>query len=151
LSSEDSDRWIKVKQYHDKVIYALWSLVKIVNATSNSSIPVTLFVKGTIICGDVMSLKQFHEDFGITIPDGLDDSNKEVRDAMKSIIDGIISLPAIDENNELNFDYVCLRNATFWLPGQSESIAISIPAWIGKLDSVDGFFLGQIPNRMNKG
>jgi hypothetical protein len=47
----------------------------------------------------------------------------------------------MDENSNFNFDYFCIKDAKIHRPGFER---ITIPFWIGKLESVDGFFIGTL-------
>jgi hypothetical protein len=54
------------------------------------------------------------------------------------------------QNGNPALDYVCLEDANIILSSNSKcnsntpAATISIPFWIGKLESVDGFFIGEI-------
>ena len=60
-----------------------------------------------------------------------------IRDAMQ-ILENV---KIMDENSNFNFDYFCVKDAKILRPGFER---ITIPFWIGKLESVDGFFIGTL-------
>lgn len=131
----------KITEYYNKNILVLEALVKIVNNNPTSKLPVTLNIKGMMVTGNLMSLQEFHKVFGGTILDDLRTDDIDLRDAMRAIVQSFIDVPAI-ENGKLAFNYVCIQDAKFFL--SETKIIENIPAWIGKIECVDGFFLGTM-------
>lgn len=133
----------KILQRYKNVIIGLESLVRIVTiGTKKSSISVTINVHGMLISGELVSIQNFHEDMKSLLLDNLDQKNdaaifEPIRDAMQILE----NLTIIDENGNFVWDYICIKDVSIYLPGFER---IKIPFWIGKLESVDGFFVGTM-------
>ena len=60
--------------YYKKVIHPLEILVSIVNSTTPSSkFSITINLKGTMISGDLVSLREFHDHISYTLMAGSED------------------------------------------------------------------------------
>ena len=131
-------------QYFKNAIISLDFLIRLVNSVPDTLIPITLTVKGMLISGRLMSLKQFHEELGITITDSLRNETPEFRREIREFAQNLLKLRAIDEEGHLAFNYVCIKDPVFHLGGQPVEMEMTVPIWIGKIDSIDGYFLGNI-------
>jgi hypothetical protein len=131
-------------QYFKNAIISLDFLIRLVNSVPDTLIPITLTVKGMLISGKLMSLKQFHEELGITITDSLRNETPEFRREIREFAQNLLKLRAIDEEGHLAFNYVCIKDPVFHLGGQPVEMEMTVPIWIGKIDSIDGYFLGNI-------
>jgi hypothetical protein len=131
-------------QYFKNAIISLDFLIRLVNSVPDTLIPITLTVKGMLISGKLMSLKQFHEELGITITDSLRNETPEFRREIREFAQNLLKLRAIDEEGHLAFNYVCIKDPVFHLGGQPVEMEMTLPIWIGKIDSIDGYFLGNI-------
>jgi len=141
LSSEEDERF---REHYSKTIVSLESLVRVVTkGKSDSSISVTLNVHGTLVSGKLVSVVNYHKFLRHTILDNLKEKdNPEVYGPIKEAFEILETVPIIDENNNFIFNYVCIQDARIFLSGNQPTV--SVPYWIGKMESVDGFFIGEI-------
>jgi hypothetical protein len=131
-------------EYFQNAIISLDFMIRLVNSVPDTLIPITLTVKGMLISGKLMSLKQFHEELGITITDSLRNETPEFRREIREFAQNLFKLRAVDENGHLAFNYVCMKDPVFHLGGRPVEMDMAVPIWIGKIESVDGYFLGNI-------
>jgi hypothetical protein len=134
--------------HYKKVIYPLETLVKIVNVTIRSKIAITINVKGSMISGFLVALKEFDEYTSNTIMESIEQtSNEETFRSMGDIIREMQKEYTNEELQDLVNSYVCIKNPTFHGINDQPVSAF----WIGKLESVDGFMIGiiqgNIPNK----
>ena len=127
----------QIISYYKRVLLPLESLNKIVNKTENSSFSITINVKGTMITGILVGLKQYREyssDLLVVGAEGQTDPDaiKELRDILK-IMDDIYDSPGLDD---LVNSYICKKNPEFIMEGTR--LTYNGHFWIGKIDSVDG-------------
>ena len=65
------------------------------------------------------------------------------------IFEKMINVQDTDKENNILFNYVCIKNPVFILGNISNNTypVDGLPYWIGKLESVDGFSLGELVQR----
>jgi hypothetical protein len=133
----------KILGRYKKIILAFESLVRIVTVgKSDSSVSITINLQGTLISGELVSIENFHNNMKTLMLGNLDQKNNpEVYEPIRDAMQVLETAKIIDENNDFNFDYFCIKDAKIYLPGFER---IVIPFWIGKLESVDGFFVGNM-------
>lgn len=141
MSSEEEERF---REHYSKTIVSLESLVRVVTVgKSDSSISVTLNVHGTLVSGKLVSTVNYHKFLRHTILDNLHQKNdREVFGPIEDAFKILETVPIMDENDTFIFNYVCIQDARIFLSGNTPTV--SVPYWIGKMESVDGFFIGEI-------
>jgi hypothetical protein len=133
----------KILGRYKKIILGLESLVRIVTiGKSNSSVSITINLHGILVSGELVSIENFHRNMKTLMLDNMDQKNDpEVYEPLRDAMQILENAKIIDENSNFNFDYLCIKGAKIYLPGFER---ITIPFWIGKLESVDGFFIGSM-------
>lgn len=110
---------------------------------------ITLNVHGTIVSGMMIGMKPFYEKFGKSLVESVKDPTSDdpnvSKKALMVIFDDIQEQAALEQQSEngIEFNHIFLRNAKIYngaqvIPGAGTMF------WVGKLESVDGFFLGMI-------
>jgi hypothetical protein len=152
LSNDEARKTI---EHYNKTIFALECLVRVVTkAKSDSSIPVTLNVHGTLISGKLVSVINYHKYLTHTLLDDLKQKDDpKVYEPIKNAFEALEEVPILDEQDNFILSYVCLQDAKIFLTHVEVTIneakiqkytpTMSVPFWIGKIESVDGFFLGE--------
>ena len=151
LSNEEPRKTI---EHYNKTIFALECLERVVTkAKSDSSIPVTLNVHGSLISGKLVSVINYHKNLTHTLLDDLyQKDDPKVYEPIKNVFEALEEIPILDEQDNLILSYVCMEDAKIFLThveftiNKAESKIYSYnerPFWIGKIESVDGFFLGE--------
>jgi hypothetical protein len=120
----------------------------IINPSEKSEIDITLNVHGTIVSGKMIGMKRYYEEIGKVFIDAITDGSPENSSPSKEVItmlfDKIEPLnPRQLEEGEFKFNYIFMRNAKIYNGGQVIP-STGTTYWIGKIESVDGFFLGMI-------
>ena len=121
----------------------------VINPSEKGEIPLTLNVHGTIVSGMMIGMKPYYEQMGKIFVDAIKRSSLETvsvaKEEFKMVFDKIKEPPNPKEleDGEFEFNHIFMRNAKIY-----NSIQV-IPYrgttyWIGKIESVDGFFLGMI-------
>ncbi len=133
----------KILGRYKKIILPLESLVRIVTiGKSDRSVLVTINLQGTMISGELVSIENFHMNMKSTMLDNVDQKDDpEVYEPIRDAMQILENVKIMDENSNFNFDYFCIKDAKILRPGLER---ITIPFWIGKLESVDGFFIGTL-------
>jgi hypothetical protein len=133
------------KKYYQKVLHSLHALVQKANASTGSKIPVTISVKGIIISGQLVSLKEFHDGVTDIMWDAMEDSeNKE--ESIRDMRDIVQKMKGVYENEDfwdLVNSYICIRDPYFVLGGGGW-LESPNQFWVGKIESGDGFMVGSI-------
>lgn len=123
-------------------ILSLEALVRVVStAKANSKFPITLNVHGSVISGDLVSSTDFHKYMESTMLEDLEKEDPTVYQPMKAGLEALVKVSVMNQDGDLNLQYVCVKNAKIYL---SHTHTASAPFWIGKMESVDGFSLGSI-------
>lgn len=104
-----------------------------------ANLPVTLLVKGLLVSGSLITDKEYLESFA----DG--SVHKTIHDV---IAKGELKMPpedelkkAEDESKKKAVTHIHLRDAKVLCGGH---LPISVGLWRGRIDSIDGFFLGNL-------
>jgi len=133
----------KILGRYKKIILPFESLVRIVTiGKSDRPVLVTINLQGTMISGELVSIENFHTNMKSTMLDNVDQKDDpEVYEPIRDAMQILENVKIMDENSNFNFDYFCIKDAKILRPGFER---ITIPFWIGKLESVDGFFIGTL-------
>jgi hypothetical protein len=133
----------KILERYKKVILGLESLIRIVTiGKSDRRISITVNVHGTFISGDLVSIENFHRNMKTVLLDNLDEKNNpEFYETIRDALQILENINIIDANSNFIFDYICVKDASIYTPGSRTFV---VPFWIGKLESVDGFFMGAM-------
>lgn len=121
-------------------------LLQLMTSMANSGLrfSVTLFVKGTVISGDLIGQRPYLEEFiaGFTVS-----MDEELREHMRDAF-GLNDPEPADEDRPLaaEIQYIHLSNAQVFAPGQPPLPQNGL-LWRGKMADVDGFSLGRFENR----
>ena len=131
----------------DGSIELLRLLVKIVNISDGNEIGVTLNVSGSIVSGLMVGMKHYYEKIGDMMAENAVDTTKEddPTDLKRSLKEFFSSLGQQPDkpDRERQFNYIFLRAAKIY-SGERIYPETSSVYWIGKVESVDGFFLGTL-------
>ena len=139
--SEEKNK--KFLEHYSKTIVSLESLVRLVTRTkSDSSVSITLNVHGTLVSGKLVSVANYHKYLTGTLLDNLrGKDNPELYNEIKMAFQALEEAPIIDENGDFIFNYVCIQDARIYESGNTP--IFNVPYWIGKMESEDGFFVGE--------
>jgi hypothetical protein len=127
----------QIISYYKKVLLPLESINKIVNKTVNSSFSITLNVKGTMITGLLVALREYRQYASDLLLAGAEEKTdpetiRELRNVLK-LMDDIYDNPGLDD---LVNSYVCIKSPEFIMEGTR--LIYNGHFWLGKMDSVDG-------------
>lgn len=132
----------QIISHYKKVILPLESLVKVANITVGIKITVTINVNGTMIIGDVVPLREFHEHTSKLMMRSVERGNDpDTIQNMRGVMKAMERMYSTEELQDLIDSYVCIRNPTFFVNGETQSDKDMF--WIGKIESVDGFMIGR--------
>jgi hypothetical protein len=126
--------------YYKKIILPLDTLVQLVNSFHGSSFEIRINVKGTMISGYLVSLKEYHEHTSDQLMLGSEDQTDP--EMLRLLRDKVKRMKDIVENHgleELVNSYVCIRDPIFIAGNEANSFQLNGQYWIGKIESVDGF------------
>lgn len=131
------------KGYYEKVLHPLHILVRFANA-STSKMSVTISVKGIIISGELVSLREFHDGMTDLMFNSLEESGNKDEDT-KSIRDIVQQMNVYEdkEYQDLVNSYVCIKDPLYIMGGGSR-LKSPKQFWVGKIESVDGFMVGTM-------
>ncbi|PYZ94627.1 gas vesicle protein GvpU [Salipaludibacillus keqinensis] len=105
--------------------------------TKNYSFDITLNVKGTVVTGTVIAAKDYLEKLSKEFSQE-DEVEKEINDKLQSAVD------ALEEEEEPSANYVHLEEAKLFSESGKSLPSEGSVLWRGKLNDVDGFFLGKV-------
>jgi hypothetical protein len=115
----------------------LGMLVNMINGNDNC-IGITLSVGGSIISGQLISGHKYFEEFAAVFCKNYTDYNAEMVSKFSSFGDVYKS-----DDKSMPVNYIHLKDAKVFQSGGT-TIPSSSVLWRGKLDSIDGFFLGYL-------
>jgi hypothetical protein len=144
----------------------------IINPSEKSEIDITLNVHGTIVSGKMIGMKRYYEEIGKVFINAIIDISPEntspakevaspentspakevaspentspAKEVFKMLFDKIEPMsPKELEEGQFEFNHIFMRNAKIYNGGQVFP-STGATYWIGKIESVDGFFLGII-------
>lgn len=145
----DNDQEVRISvksRIQRRTMPLLQILTESIAYSEKDSIDITVSTHGLIISGTLISLKEYYE--------GLNQQTKgsNLENVTNLLMD---SLPKNVEEEDIfiefiGIQYFCLKNPKFY-PSSGQSMPGKGVYWMGKLDSVDGFFLGGWSDkRMNE-
>lgn len=106
-------------------------------------ISMTLYVNGLIIEGITTSQKRYYEDIWtvLTSANSSDESNRDKMEIVNSSLRGFMQLETEKEKTPESVpEYIYLTKVKMYR-GSAEDFILT-PHWVGKLSSVDGFYIG---------
>ena len=132
----------------------------IINPSETCEIDITLSVRGTIVSGKMIGMKRYYEEIGKVFINALIDTSPEkalpakdntspekalpAKEIFKTLFDKIEPInPKELEDGEFEFNHIFIGNAKIYNGGRVFP-SIGTTYWVGKMESVDGFFLGTI-------
>jgi hypothetical protein len=132
----------------------------IINPSERSEIDITLNVHGTIVSGKMIGMKRYYEEIGRILINELIDTSPEntspakedtspentspAKEVFKMLFDKIETInPKKLEDGDYEFNHVFMGNAKIYT-GDRVFPSIGTTYWIGKIESVDGFYVGMI-------
>jgi hypothetical protein len=121
----------------------------IINPSDKGEIPLTLNVRGTIVSGLMIGMKPYYEQIGKIFVDAIKSSSQKhasvAKEEFKMVFDKIKEPPNLKElqEAEYEFNHIFMRNTKIY-NGAQVIPSTGTTYWIGKIESVDGFFLGMI-------
>ena len=118
---------------------------EIVEKTTNSKIDVTISVHGHLITGKLVSPTEYYKELKRMTLTGLKEKDDaDLYHQLHLIFEKMINVQYMKE--ELSLNYVCIRNPVFILGNVSNNTypVDGLYYWIGKIESVDGFALGEL-------
>ena len=121
----------------------------IINPSEKGEIPLTLNVRGAIVSGLMIGMKPYYEQIGKIFVDAINSSSRKhasvAKEEFKMVFDKIKEPPNSKEleEAEYEFNHIFMRNTKIYNGGQAIP-STGTTYWIGKIESVDGFFLGMI-------
>jgi hypothetical protein len=121
----------------------------IINPSEKGEIPLTLNVRGTIVSGLMIGMKPYYEQIGKIFVDAINSSSKKhasvAKEEYKMVFDKIKKPPNSKEleEAEYEFNHIFMKNTKIY-NGAQVIPSTGTTYWIGKIESVDGFFLGMI-------
>jgi hypothetical protein len=136
------------KSKFDGRIGLLKIFASIINPSEKNEIDIILNVHGTIVSGKMIGIKRYYEEIAKVFIDAITDTSPEdtfpAKEVFKMLFDKIEPLsPKELEEGEFEFNHIFMRNAKIYNAGQVIP-STGTTYWIGKIESVDGFFLGMI-------
>ena len=138
------DEFKQLKNYN-KLLLPLQVFTEIVEKTTNSKIDVTISVHRHIITGQLVSPIEYYKELKRMTLAGLKEKDDaDLYHQLHIIFEKMINVQNMKE--ELSLNYVCIRNPVFILGNTVENSfpVDGLPYWIGKMESVDGFALGEL-------
>jgi len=132
----------------------------IINPSEKSEIDITLNVHGTIVSGKMIGMKRYYEEIGKVFIDAIIDKTPEnasnakevtfsknttpAKEVFKMLFDKIEPINQTElEGGEFEFNHVFMRDTKIY-NGSHVFPSTGTTHWIGKIESVDGFFLGMM-------
>lgn len=108
------------------------------------NVGVTLYVGGAVICGNLISGKQFFTEFGEQFVSKL--PGQDLKDATSPYFEGLVSLYDLKSAPKGTYpprDYIHLSNARWHHPSGNLPTGPGT-LWRGRLSAIDGFNLGVL-------
>ncbi|HXI84701.1 MAG TPA: hypothetical protein VNL17_11505 [Verrucomicrobiae bacterium] len=102
-------------------------------------LPITLCVGGLLVSGVIISHNRYME----LLADGA--ILKHIDSAMERLSASKESRPGSEEPRDDEVEFIHLASAKFWHPGSHQNCPGGNGVlWRGRVDAVDGFFLGEL-------
>ncbi len=121
----------------------------IINPSETNEIGITLNVHGTIVSGMMIGMKPYYEQIGKIFHKrvkGTSPNNTSLsKEGLKMIFDKLKEASSLKEleEGEFEFNHIFMRNARIY-DGEQVIPSTGTIYWVGKIESVDGFFIGMI-------
>jgi hypothetical protein len=121
----------------------------IINPSEKGEIPLTLNVHGTIVSGLMIGMKPYYKQVRNIFVEAINSSSRKhasvAKEEFKMVFDKIEEPPNSKELVEgvYEFNHIFMRNTKIYNGGQVIP-STGTTYWIGKIESVDGFFIGMI-------
>lgn len=107
------------------------------------SLDITLNMKGSVVTGTTISAKEYFETLSEKFEDGKDIAQELSQQLTKAG-------EAAEESNEGGANFIHLKNTHIYCGDSQPTPSKGKILWRGKLDEIDGFFLGKISETKNK-
>ncbi|HET7657194.1 MAG TPA: gas vesicle accessory protein GvpU [Bacillales bacterium] len=108
------------------------------------SLDITLNMKGSVVTGTTISAKEYFELLSEKF-DGGKDIAQELSEQLAKASE------AAEESHESGANFIHLKNTRIYLGDSQPTPSKGKIVWRGKLNEIDGFFLGKISESKNKG
>ena len=121
----------------------------IINASEKGEIPLTLNVHGTIVSGLMIGMRPYYEQIRKIFVEAIKSSSPKhasvAKEEFKMVFDKIEEPPNSKElvGGVYEFNHIFMRNTKIY-NGAQVIPTTGTTHWIGKIESVDGFFIGMI-------
>jgi hypothetical protein len=146
MSSEGDE--IKISAQRNDADYHLAEIVRLTNGGGDVTFPITLTVGGFLISGYLIGGKRFHNEFAENMVRSLAALETEGLERVRKFFSEFGSIydepPEGEDQPQLPVTYIHLRDARFFVPGQSAVPANGGVLWRGRLTSVQGFHMGLL-------
>lgn len=109
------------------------------------SLDITLNVNGSVITGTMISAKEYYETLSESFEDGNDIAKELSQQLVKA---GEAADGSNNENGGINF--IHLKNTRIYCGDSKPTPSRGKILWRGKLEQIDGFFLGKISESESK-
>lgn len=101
------------------------------------SLDITLNVKGAVVTGTLVSAKEYFDSLSETFEDGSDIAQKLSEELAKAG-------ESVQESQSPEAHFIHLKNAKVYCGDSKPTPSKGKIMWRGKLNEIDGFFLGKI-------
>lgn len=101
------------------------------------SLDITLNVKGSVISGTMVSAKEYFDALSETFEDG-----SEIAQALSEQLS--IASESVESNGDAEAHFIHLKNTKVYIGDSKSTPSKGQILWRGKLNEIDGFFLGKI-------
>ncbi|MET3508057.1 gas vesicle accessory protein GvpU [Halalkalibacter oceani] len=110
-----------------------------VNAANKRSfaLDITLNVKGCLVTGTLISAKEYFEELSEHFEQG-NDMSRKISEQLASAVKGL------DSNKSEEVHFIHMKHVNIYFGDRLPTPAQRKTLWRGKLEKVDGFFLGRI-------
>lgn len=101
------------------------------------SLDITLNVKGSVISGTMVSAKEYFDTLSETFEDG-----SEIAQTLSEQLS--IASESVESNGDAEAHFIHLKNTKVYIGDSKSTPSKGQILWRGKLNEIDGFFLGKI-------
>ena len=141
MSSESAE-----KGKFDGRIALLKLFAEFINPSEVSEISVTLNVHGTVVSGTMIGSKRYYHEVGEIFVDAIKTKSIEetsgAKEEFKMLFQMLNQPPTAEQLErgevEAEYNHIFLKDAKIY----DATHVFSAPYWVGKIESVDGFFVG---------
>lgn len=137
---------LKDKGKFDGRIALLKLFAEFINPSEVSEISVTLNVHGTVVSGTMIGSKRYYHEVGEMFVDAIKTKSLEetsgTKEEFKMLFQMLKQPPTAEQLEggevEVEYNHIFLKDARIY----DAAHVFSATYWVGKIESVDGFFLG---------